>query len=49
VQSQQIAFLAAPTEGVGAAVMPYVAAVAAKPAELDIVAMPVAAMFFRAK
>src|SRR5205823_3177092 len=36
---------AAPGEGIGPGIMPHIAAVAAKPAKLDIVAVSVAAMF----
>src|ERR1700746_1555366 len=45
VQRQEIALLAATGEGVGSRVMPDIAAVAPVLAELDIVAVPVAAMF----
>src|SRR5271155_6217466 len=42
MQRQQIAFLAAPGEGIDPRIMPDISSVATKPAELDIVAMPVA-------
>src|SRR5262249_48551927 len=44
VQRQQIAFLAATSEGIDPGVVPDIAAIAAKPAELDIVVMPVLAV-----
>src|ERR1700738_4414851 len=43
VHRQQIAFLAATGEGIDPGVVPDIAAIAAKPAELDIVVMPVVA------
>ena len=43
VQRQQITFLAATGEGIDPGVVPDIAAIAAKPAELDIVVMPVVA------
>src|SRR5205085_1538398 len=42
---QQIALAAAAGKGVGPGIMPHIAAFAAKPAKLDIVAVPLAAMF----
>jgi hypothetical protein len=38
-QGQQIALVAAAGEGVGPGIMPHIAAVAAEPAKLDIVAV----------
>src|SRR5215472_9681115 len=45
VQLQEIAVLAAAGKGVGPRIGPDVAAVAAKPAELNVIAMPAAAVF----
>src|SRR5690349_18315748 len=45
MQRRQIALLAAPGEGIGPGVIPDIAAVAPELAELDIVAVPVAAVF----
>ena len=44
VQIQQIALLPMAGEGVGAGIMPHIAAVAPKPAELDVVAVRGAAL-----
>src|SRR5438270_209425 len=45
VQCQEITLRAAAGEGIGAGVIPHIAAVAPKPAELDIVAVRPAALF----
>src|SRR5438105_10682352 len=45
VSRQQIALLATAREGVGPGIVPDIAAVAAELSELDVVAMPLAAMF----
>src|SRR5205823_3167290 len=45
MQRQEIAFLAAAAKAVGSGVTPHVAAVAPKTAELNVIAMPVAAVF----
>src|SRR5262245_41622388 len=44
VQRQQIAFRAAAGQGIGSRIMPDIAAVAPKSPELDVVAVPVAAV-----
>src|SRR5438477_3855739 len=45
VQRQQIALLAATGEGIGARVVPHIAAVAPEPTELNVIAVILAAVF----